>query len=96
MKVCISCRRPFAAEFFGVTPRNPDGLDPRCKECIREQVKLWVRTHRSLPRLEKLARAWPAAQLASEIAWQLTKLRALRAEQKRRITLPSHKDSQKP
>jgi hypothetical protein len=84
VKVCSACKRPLAAKFFGLNPRRADGLDYRCKECLREQVKLSIRTYTGLPRLVKLARRWPAAQLASEIAWQRTKLRALEAERKRR------------
>ena len=82
--VCITCQRDLPRGQFGKTPRRLNGLDPRCRECIREQAKACIRFNYSLPRYEALMRDWPDRQLDSEIEFLLMKLELLRTEKARR------------
>lgn len=85
---CITCRRDLAPRLFGKSPNLAKGKDPRCKQCIREQAKLSIRTYKSLPRFETLIRRWPDVQLESEAAYLRRKLELLHSERDRRNLKP--------
>lgn len=79
--VCIKCHRDLPLKLFG---KRGSGHDPRCKECLRESVKLGIRMNYSLPRLERAVKKWPPAQLQSEVDWLIKKLAVIVNEQARR------------
>lgn len=73
LKTCIACKREKREIEFGKNPSRQRGLDPRCKECINEAVKLLIRT-RKLAALREHVKRWQESKLRSEAEWLSAKL----------------------
>lgn len=90
LRECATCRRdyPPTIKHFARRRDRSDGLDPRCLECLREQVKLSVRTTKLLPAFIARVGEWPDQQILSEIQWLISKLEVLRnAERERGLSM---------
>ena len=56
MKICSKCRRLKAEQEFHRCEFSKDGLQPRCKSCVKLNNRMWLKKNRAKKKLYNVAR----------------------------------------